>query len=84
MKSAALTAAAALALFLGACSSTTKTDSASMGMVNKTCPYSGEPASADHTADYKGEKVGFCCNGCVNRFNKLDDSAKDAMISKAK
>ena len=82
MKVTALIVAAALAL--GACSSASKTDTASMGMVNTTCPYSGQPASADHTAEYNGQEVGFCCNGCAGKFSKLDDAGKSAMVSKAK
>jgi transposase-like protein len=84
MKSLILTGALVGLAFLGACSSTSKTDGASMGMVNETCPYSGNKASADYTVDYKGSKVGFCCKGCQARFNKLDDAAKDALLSKAK
>jgi hypothetical protein len=71
-----------MTLALGACSSTSK--QASPGMMNENCPYSGKAASANHTADYKGGKVGFCCDGCVGSFNKLDGTAKDALMSKAK
>jgi hypothetical protein len=77
-----LLCAALMTLALGACSSTSK--QASPGIMNDTCPYSGNAASTNHTADYKGGKVGFCCDGCAGRFNKLDEPAKDALMSKAK
>lgn len=86
MKTILPAAALLLALTLGACSSTTKTttNSASMGMVNSTCPFSGQPASADHVAQYEGQKVGFCCAGCVKKFNNADAANKAALMSKAK
>lgn len=33
-----------------------------------TCPVSGQPAKAEHTVDYKGGKVQFCCPNCPKAF----------------
>ena len=33
-----------------------------------TCPVSGKPASSEHTVDYKGGKVQFCCPNCPKAF----------------
>jgi YHS domain-containing protein len=45
--------------------------------VEVKCVVAGSPAAkADKTADYKGGKVQFCCDGCKGKFEA--DSAKFA------
>lgn len=34
-------------------------------------------------AVWKGQKVGFCCNGCKPRWNAMSDSEKDAALARA-
>ena len=78
---------AAAALFtVGGCSCCDKdaAAAASPGMMNTTCPYSGKTANASITADYQGGKVGFCCAGCKEHWGKDDDTARAALLSKAK
>lgn len=36
--------------------------------VNDTCPWSGEPVSADSLTFYRGKVVGFCNTGCRDKF----------------
>jgi len=36
--------------------------------VNRTCPWSGEPVSADSLTLYRGKVVGFCNPGCRDKF----------------
>ncbi|MBO9379534.1 glutathione S-transferase [Sphingomonas histidinilytica] len=38
--------------------------------VNETCPWSGDPISADALTVYKGAVVGFCNPGCRDKFEK--------------
>jgi len=57
---------------------------ANMGMVNKNCPVSGRAASSEHTTQYKGQTVGFCCGGCPERFNKMSDAEKTAKVNEAR
>ena len=38
--------------------------------VNQTCPWSGDPVSADSLTLYKGAVVGFCNPGCREKFEK--------------
>ena len=39
--------------------------------VNKKCPISGEDVDPKgKTVTYKGKTVGFCCDDCVEKFNK--------------
>ena len=36
--------------------------------VNETCPWSGNPISADSLTLYRGKVVGFCNPGCRDKF----------------
>jgi len=36
--------------------------------VNETCPWSGDPISADSLTLYRGQVVGFCNLGCRDKF----------------
>lgn len=38
--------------------------------VNETCPWSGQPVSADALTLYRGAVVGFCNPGCRDKFEK--------------
>lgn len=39
-------------------------------VANKTCPVMGGEVAKDtpHKAVYKGERIGFCCSGCIKEF----------------
>jgi hypothetical protein len=78
-----ITAAAAITLSTGlaACSSDQQASTASgsatqVAMVNATCPFTGEANDPAVTTQYKGKTVGFCCEGCVGKWNKLSDAEK--------
>ena len=47
--------------------------------VNATCPWSGEPVSADSLTRYRGQVVGFCNSGCRDKFESAA-SAFDSAI----
>ena len=47
--------------------------------VNKVCPWSGKPVSADSLTQYRGSVVGFCNPGCKDKFEAAT-SAFDAAI----
>jgi len=49
---------------------------AKLPKVQVTCPVSGEPVDPEVTVDYNGEKVAFCCGGCVKKFQASPDSFK--------
>jgi YHS domain-containing protein len=36
--------------------------------INRTCPWSGKPVSADALTTYDGKVVGFCNPGCRDKF----------------
>jgi hypothetical protein len=51
--------------------------------VNRVCPWSGKPVSADSLTLYRGQVVGFCNPGCRNKFlaaSRAFDSAIDGAI----
>ena len=62
-----------------------KVDKAASGdPVNKNCPVSGRPVAAGVTTVADGKTVGFCCGGCVSKWEKLtsgerEEKLKDAM-----
>ncbi|MCE7973852.1 MAG: hypothetical protein DYG92_05915 [Leptolyngbya sp. PLA1] len=85
MNKIALVATAALALALGACASNKSSQSASMGVVNSKCPIVPSHASTTKTVvEFKGQKVGLCCAGCIAKWNALSDADKQARLDAAK
>jgi hypothetical protein len=40
-----------------------------------------DPATAN--VEWKGQQVGFCCAGCVPKWNKMTPEQKDAALAKA-
>jgi hypothetical protein len=81
MKARITVATATLAL--GGCHSGSKAPAkAAPGMVNATCPFSNQPVGAGvPTADWGGETVGFCCAGCVTRWDGWTDEQKRDYVS---
>ena len=51
--------------------------------VNRTCPWSGKPVSADSLILYQGKVVGFCNTGCRDKFAAAT-AAFDAAIEGSK
>ena len=47
--------------------------------INRTCPWSGKPVSADSLTMYRGKVVGFCNPGCREKFEAAT-GAFDALI----
>ena len=50
--------------------------------VNETCPWSGDPISADSLTLYKGQVVGFCNSGCRDKFEKATAAFDCALTAK--
>lgn len=88
---AILAVAGVIAVALTGCEGSKKTAAAdtktakpaAMGVMNTKCPYSGNAVKEGATADFGGQKVGFCCNGCAGKFAKMDDAGKQALMAKA-
>lgn len=54
---------------------------ASLGMMNDACPVSGRPiAQNSPSSEWNGNKIGFCCAGCKNRFDGMTAQDQDGMI----
>jgi hypothetical protein len=83
---ARLAALALASLALAACAGGAKgTDTASMGLANSKCPMMPQdPIDPKVTVKYKGEKVAFCCPGCIGEWNSLSDADKDARLAKSR
>ena len=58
---------------------------ASMGVVNTKCPVMpSHEAGSKATTSYQGQTVGFCCAGCVPKWNAMTDAQKAEALAKAK
>ena len=51
--------------------------------VNQTCPWSGEPVSADSLTLYRGKVVGFCNTGCRDKFDAAAQAFDAAIAGRA-
>lgn len=69
-------------LFTGCHNNKAKTTatSASPSVMNTKCPFSSELVTEGITSDWNGKTVGFCCNGCKGKWDKLDDAKRTSMI----
>jgi len=43
-------------------------------VTNKMCPVSGGPVSEKYRAEYKGQYVYMCCEGCLTEFKKSPET----------
>lgn len=54
------------------------------GLLLDKCVMSGEPLDAKSpTVAYNSGKIGFCCDKCQAKWEKLDDAGKKAAFAKA-
>jgi hypothetical protein len=86
MKNLLRTAAIVLAFsFASGCKATADKNAAPAAMINSVCLISGEALDASSpTVDYMGGKVGFCCDNCVGKWNKMTDAQKKAAVDAKK
>lgn len=49
-------------------------DTGKKNVTNKMCPVSGGPVSEKYRAEYKGQFVYVCCEGCLSEFNKSPET----------
>lgn len=71
-------------LFVAGCAGTKHTAPMN-ATINTKCVISGEALKADSpTVDYMGKKIGFCCDHCVENWNKMSDAEKQAKLGAAK
>ena len=54
-----------------------------VGVINEVCPMSSRAITGSSpTATWDGVTLGFCCNGCKNRFDGMTAAQKNAEIRK--
>ncbi len=75
---------AAAALLLGACSGQSTNDAEEIAFLNANCPMMGNPIEAEgEIVSWQGHTIGFCCDGCAPKFEKLSDEEKVAALKEA-
>lgn len=78
-----------LALTLMSCQSTGDSASAAepaggAELMNTHCIFmQDEEVDPTVTVDFDGNKIGFCCDSCANKFVKMDDDKKREKIGAA-
>ena len=50
---------------------------------NSNCVMRGVPVDASVTTTFDGQTVGFCCKGCLGKFEKLSDAEKTMKVKSA-
>jgi hypothetical protein len=95
MKRSALCAsvlACSMILAMGGCADQQKTEAqpamamSPAGTVNYYCVMNPDDKVEVNspTTTWRGEKIGFCCGGCVGKWNKMTDAQKDAAVAAGK
>ena len=54
-----------------------------VSLANESCPIMGGKAKTteDLTREFNGQTVGFCCDGCPQKWDKLSDDEKSAKLA---
>ena len=53
--------------------------------INDSCPImDGHSIAKGVTTVYEGTTIGFCCPGCIDKFNGKSDEEKAAIVAKLK
>ena len=53
-------------------------------VVNTTCPImGGEVTEAGGSVDWNGKAIGFCCDGCDEKWQALSEDEKSEKLAKA-
>ena len=58
-------------------------DAHASAVVNQNCPIMGGLVdTSGTTVSYQGHTIGFCCDGCAPKWNKLAAAEKDEHLKK--
>ena len=77
--------ASVVMMVLGGCGHAVRggaTDAPKTGMINDTCPFSGQPVGpgAPETTLADGRAVGFCCGGCAQRWTQWEPAQQQQYV----
>ena len=61
----------------------TRTTAQTVSFANTKCPIMGGKPNPELTAEFGGKTVGFCCDGCPQKWTALSDEEKTAKLAKA-
>jgi hypothetical protein len=53
-----------------------------VNFANAKCPIMGGKPTAELTTDYEGKTIGFCCDGCPEKWETLSDDEKAEKFAK--
>jgi len=58
-------------------------EATSVTFANARCPIMGGEPTAELTAQYEGQTIGFCCDGCPQKWAVLSSEEKAEKFAKA-
>lgn len=63
-----------------------KDESKTVAVVNSVCPIGEDPidskaVEASLTRNWRGKKVGFCCEGCLPVWDEMSDADKEKALA---
>ncbi len=59
-------------------------EGAAVTFVNENCPIMGQPVKAGGgSVEWNGKMVGFCCPGCIKKWDALSNDAKATKLTEA-
>ena len=66
------------------CMAPEKGDAVAAGSVNSVCPIGGDGVGAGSPlVTHKGTVIALCCEGCVTKWNAMDEAERDGVRTKA-
>ncbi len=57
-------------------------DATPVHFANEKCPIMGGKPTAELTVEYDGKTIGFCCDGCPEKWAELSDEQKAEKFAK--
>lgn len=56
-------------------------EATAISFANTKCPIMGGTPSPELTRQYQGDTIGFCCDGCPEKWDALDEGDKAAKFA---
>ncbi|MCS7469842.1 hypothetical protein NZK35_24585 [Stieleria sp. ICT_E10.1] len=57
-------------------------EATAVNFANTKCPIMGGKPTSELTAEYEGKTIGFCCEGCPEKWAALDEDVKAEKFAK--
>lgn len=65
-------------------SSAAAVEATAVSFANAKCPIMGGKPTVELITEYDGKTIGFCCEGCPEKWSELDDETKVETFAKVR